>query len=45
MGISYTDWKKRGFFKGTLHYMKENAKGEGPFSLNVHVRGEMWEVC
>ena len=38
LGISYTDWKKRGFSKGTLHYMKRNAKDEKPFTLNAHVR-------
>ncbi|WP_165077512.1 hypothetical protein [Methanogenium sp. MK-MG] len=24
--ISYADWKKLGFSKGTLHYMKKNAE-------------------
>ena len=24
--------------KGTLHYMKKNAKADKPFSLNVYVR-------
>ncbi len=47
LSISYTDWKKMGFSKGTLYYMKENAKDEKPFTLNAHVRErlEMWEVC
>lgn len=36
--ISYTDWKKLGFSKGTLHYMKQNAGGNKPFTLNKHVR-------
>jgi len=42
--ISYTEWKKMGFSKGTLHYMKQNAKGNKPFTLNAHVRErlEMW---
>jgi CRISPR-associated protein Cas1 len=33
-----------GFFKGTLHYMKQNAKSGKPFSLNSHVRERlgMW---
>ena len=35
--ISYADWKKLGFSKGTLHYMKKNAESEKPFSLNQHV--------
>ena len=38
LGISYTDWKKMGFSNGTLHYMKENAKDDKPFTLNAHVR-------
>ena len=46
LSISYTDWKKMGFSKGTLHYMKENAKDDEPFTLNAHVRGrvEVWDV-
>ncbi|WP_371413173.1 hypothetical protein [Methanococcoides sp. AM1] len=36
--ISYTEWKKMGFSKGTLHYMKQNAKTDKPFTLNTHVR-------
>lgn len=37
LSISYVDWKKLGFSKGTLHYMKKNAESEKPFSLNQHV--------
>jgi CRISPR-associated protein Cas1 len=34
-----------GFSKGTLHYMKQNAKSDKPFSLNGHVRDRLnnWE--
>jgi len=39
--ISYTDWKKLGFSKGTLHYMKRNAEGNKPFTLNKHVRDRL----
>jgi CRISPR-associated protein Cas1 len=44
-GISYADWKKLGFSKGTLHYMKQNAKSDKPFTLNSHVleRIKAWE--
>ena len=35
--ISYSDWRKLGFSKGTLHYMKQNTKGDKPFTLNSHV--------
>lgn len=47
LAIGYTEWKKMGFSKGTLHYMKKNAKADKPFSLNAHVkeRLEMWEGC
>jgi CRISPR-associated protein Cas1 len=34
----YTEWKNMGFSKGTLHYMKQNAKGDKPFTLNAHAR-------
>jgi CRISPR-associated protein Cas1 len=36
--ISYANWKKMGFSKGTLHYMKKKADGGRPFSLNKHVK-------
>ncbi|ABE51535.1 CRISPR-associated endonuclease Cas1 [Methanococcoides burtonii] len=36
--MPYTEWKKMGFSKGTLNYMKQNANSEKPFTLNVHVR-------
>ena len=37
LDISYSDWRKLGFSKRTLHYMKKNAKENKPFSLNKHV--------
>lgn len=45
LSISYTDWKKLGYSKGTLHYMKQNAKADKPFTLNAHVRERLdkWE--
>jgi CRISPR-associated protein Cas1 len=45
LSISYSDWKKLGFSKGTLHYMKINAKADTPFTLNAHnkERMEQWE--
>jgi CRISPR-associated protein Cas1 len=45
LNISYSDWKKLGFSKGTLHYMKQNAKSDKPFTLNSHVLGRVkaWE--
>jgi CRISPR-associated protein Cas1 len=46
VNISYANWQKMGFSKGTLHYMKKNAKAEKPFKLNKHVkeRLEQWEI-
>jgi CRISPR-associated protein Cas1 len=46
LNISYVDWKKLGFSKGTLHYMKQNAKLDKLFTLNVHVleRVNKWEA-
>jgi CRISPR-associated protein Cas1 len=38
LSISYSDWKKMGFSKGTLHYMKMNAEADKPFTMNAHVR-------
>lgn len=37
IGISYTEWEKLGFSRGSLHYMKKNARSDKPFSLNKHV--------
>ena len=37
LNLSYYKWKKMGFSKGTLHYMKQNAKSEKPFTLNKHI--------
>jgi CRISPR-associated protein Cas1 len=47
LSISYSDWKRMGFSKGTLHYMKKNAEADKPFTLNAHVkeRLELWEGC
>ncbi|KGK98714.1 CRISPR-associated protein Cas1 [Methanococcoides methylutens] len=47
LDMPYTEWKKMGFSKGTLHYMKQNAKSDEPFSLNAHVRErlETWVIA
>jgi len=39
--ITYADWQKMGFSKGTLHYMKKNAKENKPFAFNKHVRDRL----
>lgn len=36
--MSYTEWKKMGRSKGTLHYMKKNEKANKPFTFNSHVK-------
>ena len=38
LNLSYVEWEKMGFSRGTLHYMKKNAKGNSPFTLNKHVK-------
>ncbi len=47
LSISYTEWKEMGFSKGTLHYLKQNAASEKPFTLNKHVRERLaeWEAA
>jgi CRISPR-associated protein Cas1 len=44
LAISYKEWNEMRFSKGTLHYMKKNAKSYKPFTLNIHVkkRLDMW---
>jgi len=36
--ISYGEWEKRGYSKGTLHNLKQNVRFGKPFSMNEHVR-------
>ena len=38
LSIPYTEWRKRGFSKGTLHCMKKNAECDKPFTMNKLVR-------
>ncbi|MBP2029529.1 CRISPR-associated protein Cas1 [Methanohalophilus levihalophilus] len=45
MDISYSEWMKMGFSKGTLHYMKQNAKSGKTFSLNSHVKERLKGIC
>ena len=44
--MPYAEWNKMGFSKGTLHYMKQNAKSGKAFSLNKHVmeRLNVWDI-
>ena len=41
LSISYIEWKKRGFSKGTLHYMMKNAGADKPFTLSDYVRARV----
>ena len=41
LSASYSDGNKFGFSKGTLHYMKQNAKSDKSFTLNSHVLGKV----
>jgi len=45
MDIPYAEWKRRGFSKGTLHYMKKNAVGDQPFYLQKQdmTRLDQWD--
>ena len=45
LSIPYTQWKKQGFSKGPLNYMKKNAQENKPFTLNKHIRERLrqWE--
>ena len=36
--ISYSDWGKLGYSKGTLHNLKQNAKSGSPITMNNRVR-------
>ncbi len=46
LDMPYAEWKKTGLSKGTLHYMKPNAKSGEPFTLNKYVleRLENWNI-
>lgn len=41
LGLSYYNWYKMGYSKGTLHYMKKNARPNKPFTLNQHVKSRL----
>ena len=44
LAIPYAEWKKMGFSKGTLHYLKKNARDGKPFTMNKHVRERLERV-
>ena len=42
--ITYTEWKKKGLSKGTLHYLKKNAKQNKPFTINKHIKEKLYSI-
>lgn len=38
LSMSYSEWKKIGFSKGTLHYLKNNARKDEPFRVYAKVK-------
>jgi len=46
LSISYTEWEKMGFSKGSLYYMKKNANGDKPFTLQKHIKERLknWSI-
>jgi len=43
LSILYAEWKKMGFSKETLFYLKKNARDGKPFTMNKHVRERLAE--
>jgi CRISPR-associated protein Cas1 len=41
LSISYSDWKKLGFSKGTLHQLKQKARSDKPFYLQKRVKEKL----
>jgi len=41
LAMSYADWKAMGFSKGTLHYLKANARKDEPFKVYDKVREKL----
>ena len=41
--ISYKEWGKMGYSKGTLHYLKKNVRYGKAFTMNEHVRKRVEE--
>jgi len=38
LALNYIQWEKMGFSRGTLHYLKANARAGKPFTMNKHVK-------
>ena len=37
----YSKWKRMGYSKGTLHYLKKNARSEKPFKIYGKAREKL----
>ena len=44
LAMPYLAWKKLGFSKGTLHYLKKNARANKPFTINKHVYERLLDI-
>ncbi len=44
LAFSYTDWENMGFSRGTLFYLKKNAKANKPFTMNKHVEDRLLKL-
>jgi len=44
LNMSYSEWKRMGHSKGTLHYLKKNAKSSKHFSLHRNVATRIMSV-
>lgn len=41
LNMDYSTWEKNGFSKGTLHYLKKNAKKDKPFKIYKNARKKL----
>jgi CRISPR-associated protein Cas1 len=41
LNLSYSEWKKLGYSKGSLHYLKQNARSNEPFKIYGKMREKL----
>jgi len=44
LAISYSEWKKLGYSKGSLNYLKKNAKSDKPFYIQKRMKDKLENV-
>ena len=44
LAISYSEWKKLGYSKGSLNYLKRNAKSDKPFYIQKRMKEKLENV-